>query len=384
MYGLLRALNEDYRPAHSGAFYSVVQGSNGWDDSSTINTLSTFGDDDLLSEPRLPKDQIDQLPPIEYVPPKYSTTPPKYKATSWLAVFPQYRFHFGMVQVVWNLQNTYLLNVSNVGKTLDTLVNTGAGQKLLDETFFVNVTVPATDVPTVSNFNAAVNDKMYKKCAVPWLMDSNGKKVDNPFDNKDFYSNPTYDPTWTKAQFDKLGKYIIQIMILRSFWEYPPSWTGDNQEGRNVPNYWKFRLSGVTCDQYLETAFSSPCYQNTLHDVQDQLSTDYFLKTDYFTKSTLGSGYAAFSMALSDSRLLPSLGQLTPSGRSKLVDSISQLVNGGGPVLSNALMSYLANSNLETTLTPVNYNVVTEIPIASDDSDSPAPEDWEVQVSCSL
>ncbi|KZS96460.1 hypothetical protein SISNIDRAFT_316055 [Sistotremastrum niveocremeum HHB9708] len=89
-------------------------------------------------------------------------------------------------------------------------------------------------------------------------------------------------------------------------------------------------------------------------------------------------------MALSDSRLLPSYGQLTSRGRSKLVDSISQLVNGGGPVLGNAAMSYLANSNLETTLTPVNYNAVTEIPISADkdsDKNSPAPEDWEVHLA---
>ena len=90
-YGLHKLLGTDYRPAHSGVFYKVPLGTSGISDPSPtgLTTWSTFTTDDVLTEPKMPSNYLDELYPLDYSVDPLSTDPPKYKPTAWFAVFPQ-------------------------------------------------------------------------------------------------------------------------------------------------------------------------------------------------------------------------------------------------------------------------------------------------------
>lgn len=85
MYGLQRTLGQDYREAHSGVFYTVKVDDNGVMDQ--VSTFSSFDDADRITEPKMEKKYLDELPPLGYVQPKGDRF--KYKPTVWFSVFPQ-------------------------------------------------------------------------------------------------------------------------------------------------------------------------------------------------------------------------------------------------------------------------------------------------------
>lgn len=85
MYGLHRTLDQDYREAHSGVFYTVRMDDNGVMDQ--VSTFSSFDDADRITEPKMEKKYLDQLAPLGYVPSKEDAF--KHKPTVWFSVFPQ-------------------------------------------------------------------------------------------------------------------------------------------------------------------------------------------------------------------------------------------------------------------------------------------------------
>jgi hypothetical protein len=88
MYGLQRALNQDYREAHSGVFYKVRVDDNGV--TGQVSRFSSFNDADRITEPKMEEKYLDELSPLDYVLPKaIKEDGPKYKPTKWFAVFPQ-------------------------------------------------------------------------------------------------------------------------------------------------------------------------------------------------------------------------------------------------------------------------------------------------------
>lgn len=128
--------------------------------------------------------------------------------------------------------------------------------------------------------------------------------------------------------------------MLRQLWDSPPGWTVNTDEGRNVPNYWKFRIGGPVADQFLNTAFASPAYMNKRTTLQNQLLPQYFSTNPLFP-AAFGSAAAAFAAVLTDPRMEPSFNQLTDRARTKLINAMVQQVSTIGLALNRTVLRYL-------------------------------------------
>ncbi|KZS98253.1 hypothetical protein SISNIDRAFT_136227 [Sistotremastrum niveocremeum HHB9708] len=379
-YGLLGYLKEDYRPSHSGPYYTTALGSQGITDSSTINMWSTFAVSDVLAEPHLPSDFASELPTPGWTADPLSTTPPQYRPTAWMALFPQYRFHIGQVHVASDLSLNFSLDPSATASALKTRILTGSGRQVLYEDFFANNMIPAVNPDVYSQWKSAVSEGLSVDSRKQWLQDGSGNSI-NPFTNNDFLQ-VSWDPTWTTdADYPKVAKYILQLSVLRQLWDSPPGWTVNTDEGRNVPNYWKFRIGGPVADQFLNTAFASPAYMNKRTTLQNQLLPQYFSTNPLFP-AAFGSAAAAFAAVLTDPRMEPSFNQLTDRARTKLINAMVQQVSTSGLALNRTVLSYLANRSIVQNPSPINSNIVSEIPITvTPKSDGSLPATWELNLA---
>lgn len=167
------------------------------------------------------------------------------------------------------------------------------------------------------------------------------------------------------------------------------------EEGRPVPAYWRFRIGGPTCDDYLSTAYQSACYQNKYNTVMKAKLPSYY-STDPLWVNKFGSTAAASASVLLEMRLETSFQQHRNSDTTKLVDAIVQAVGSGGMFLLRSVMkyvlylppqyadwalSYLAGRSILNSSTTVPYNVTSDVPVAVNTIDaSLPPKQWEVEV----
>ncbi|KAJ7200775.1 hypothetical protein GGX14DRAFT_571784 [Mycena pura] len=344
LFGLASYLKTDYRPAHSGIIYSAKIPAGGLSDTTTtgIVSFSTLASTDLITEPQMAAQYVNQLPPADWTV-QSTSPPPAYKPTGWFAIFPQYRFRIGQVQVIADIATLLSLNAASVSTTLQSLTVAATGRQVLNETFFVNTMVPVNRTDVFQQYQAAVTDQMSATGNSTWLK-PNGTPV-NPFENTAFYTSAVYNPAWSsEADFDNnLSKYLMQLMA------------------SSVPNMGKCSVM-----EYGNTRGSDRerLLANKLTSVSNTLTPQYF-STDPIWINTFGSAGGAAACVLLDQRLAPSFQQLTSSDQATLVNAITQSAGSGGTLMLRVIQMYLASqAMLNSTVPLTGVNLVSDIPVS--------------------
>ncbi|KAK6995791.1 hypothetical protein R3P38DRAFT_2566896 [Favolaschia claudopus] len=375
LYGLQAYLGMDYRPAHSGLIYSATIPASGLSDTTNngVISFSTLGGSDLITEPQMEAAYVQQLPPAGWTVDPLSTTLPAYKPTGWFAIFPQYRFRVGQVQVIADFAAALTMNAASVSAALQVPIVGASGRQILNEMFFVQTLIPVNRTDVFQQYQSAVGTQMSRDSNFA-VQDGSGNPV-NPFNNTAFYESVVYNPAWaTDTDYDNnLSKYLMQLSVLRQTWENPPAWTIATTEGRTVDAYWRFRLGGPTCDTLLTQAYAGACYQNKYNTVTQTQLPKYY-STDPIWINTFGSAAAAAASVMLDSRLSPSFQQLTSTDQATLVNAITQGIGSGGTSMLQIVMMYLASQAILSSNVPLTgVNTVSNVPVTVKSTDPNLP-----------
>lgn len=141
---------------------------------------------------------------------------------------------------------------------------------------------------------------------------------------------------------------MLEIQWLRQSHNSGPAWNVATDEGRKVPNYWRFRIGGVTVNEYLNAAYDTACFKNAAKKIRSDLLPKYF-STDSIFSVTFGSPSAAVASVLTESRMEPSFMQLPSNTRNKLLNALIQQTAAGGLQLHNSVL--MSNAILQTEIT---------------------------------